>query len=317
MKETKKDRKITTKFRPGSFDEVIGHDAHIESLQEVLKAGESQCFVFAGPSGVGKTTLARIIAKEVECDDRNILEINGSDATGVDAMRELISSLKYNSLGTSNIRVIIIDECQKLSSNAWDSLLKPTEEPAEGTYWIFCTTELNKVRKAIINRSQLFQLEPVRPKLIFNLLKKVAKAQGYEASKEVMEFLAKKSKGSPRQALGNLATCKKVTDVDKAASLIAEIGEANDDMKELAYGLIRQSLSWTDAMKLCRELKSYDSESIRRTIIAIASGFALNTKSAQQAAGGALPVLEAFGQPYPGNSGIGPVIASIGDLMNA
>ena len=311
------DKKIITKYRPKEFSEVLGHEEVVDSLQETLVDGSSQVFVFAGPSGVGKTTLARIIANEVECDDRNILEINGSEATGIDSMRELISSLKYNVVGSNNVRVIIIDECQKLSSNAWDSLLKPTEEPKEGVYWIFCTTELNKVRKAIITRSQWFELQPVKPKKILGLLKKVAKAEGYSASTEVLEFIAKKTKGSPRLALGALTTCKNVEDVDKAAKLIHEIGESCDTMKELAYGLLKQTLSWSDAMKLCRELKSYDAESIRRTVCAIASGFALNTKSVDQAMRGAVPVLEAFGEPYPGNAGIGPVIVSIKDLMDA
>ena len=111
-----------TKYRPETWDEVVGHEAVVNSLRQALKRKAGSAFLLTGPSGTGKTTIARIVAREVGCEPRNLLEIDAATYTGIDSMRQITEALNYAPLGDSSIRVIIIDEAHALSAQAWKAL---------------------------------------------------------------------------------------------------------------------------------------------------------------------------------------------------
>ena len=136
---------LARKYRPQSWKQVIGQDAAIKSLRATLKAGGKHGFLFTGPSGVGKTTVARILAAAVGCEAHNLLEIDAATHTGIDAMRAVSEGVAYKAFGDSPVKVMIIDEAHSLSKAAWQSLLKVVEEPPEHAYWVFCTTEPGKI----------------------------------------------------------------------------------------------------------------------------------------------------------------------------
>ncbi len=124
------------KYRPKDFDEVVGQDAVVKSLQQAVKNNAGHTFLFTGLSGVGKTTLARITAATVGCVSSNLIEIDAATHTGVDDMRDVTFSLKYKPIGVGSVKVIIVDECHMLSKSAWNSLLKVLEEPPAWVYWM-------------------------------------------------------------------------------------------------------------------------------------------------------------------------------------
>src|SRR5277367_6751574 len=143
---------LTKKYRPSTFEEVIGQDVVTASLKRMIVSDKKlpPCILFTGPSGIGKTTLARICAKEAGCLDANIIEINAAKQTGIDDMREVTDLSGFMVLGGA--RVFIIDEAHGLSKQAFDSLLKFLEEPSKNTSWILCSTNPTKIPKSIKTR---------------------------------------------------------------------------------------------------------------------------------------------------------------------
>src|SRR5882762_2091814 len=114
---------LHTKYRPIVFDDVIGQDVAVKALRGALKSNASQTYLLHGPSGTGKTTLARIAATEVGARDKDIIEIDAATYTGIDDMRVVTSGLMYRPLG-GNTKAIIIDEAHALSRQSWQSMLK-------------------------------------------------------------------------------------------------------------------------------------------------------------------------------------------------
>jgi DNA polymerase-3 subunit gamma/tau len=147
------DTSLATKYRPETWEEVVGQDAVVKSMKVVVTKKSSKCFLLSGPSGCGKTTLARIAARSLGIKGGGALrEIDAASKTGVDDMRQVCVDLGYKVLGGGS-RGLIVDECHQLSKAAWNSLLKITEEPPPDTYWFFCTTEPSKVPVTIKRRS--------------------------------------------------------------------------------------------------------------------------------------------------------------------
>ena len=165
---------IHVKYRPQRLADVVGQKATVKSLEATLKAkSPSHCYLFAGPAGTGKTTLARIMAANFGCDVGNMIEVDAASNSGIDDMRGVTSTLRYNGFGDSPNKAIIIDECHGLSKQAWDSLLKSTEEPPPHVFFFFCSTNPAKVPAAMTTRCQTYHLSPVKYDDLMDLLEGV------------------------------------------------------------------------------------------------------------------------------------------------
>lgn len=301
---------LITKYRPRKFKDILGQRAVLQSLMEVLKARSAHAFLLVGPSGTGKTTIARIIAKKLDCPERNITEINGSDHTGVDDMRAILEGLNYTVIGDNPNRGIILDECHFLSKSAFASLLKMVEEPPKNTYWFFCTTEPLKVPEAIKGRCVAYQLGLVDSNEIFGLLKRIAAAEKYPLNEDVLFFLAENCEGSPRKALGNLAQCAACKTRADAAALLKVMGE-EAEVNELCQELL-QGTSWEKAAGIVKRL-DYNAESIRHAVFSYMTKVLLDCSANK--APDVLNILMAFSDPYPNVSGPGPVLLSLGRVL--
>lgn len=252
---------LHTKYRPTTLDEVVGQDHIMEGLKGVLAAGKQQAFLFEGPSGTGKTTLARIAAKELNCAE--VIEVDAASHTGVDAMRDVASRANFVSFDGGG-KAIIVDECHRLSRQAWESLLKDIEEPPAGVYWFFCTTEGTKILKPIRTRCITYALKEVPWRKLLGLLDKVAKDEGIQTTEDILDVCAEEAGGSPRQALVNLsavAHCKTTAEAQAALNRAPGSKQAIDLARMLGK-------EWTiaDAAAMLREMKDESPEGVRMTV---------------------------------------------------
>ncbi len=304
---------LSRKYRPTTWEDVVGQDAVVKSLRGILKQKTKRSFLFIGPSGIGKTTLARIVANAVGCSKQNLLEIDAATHTGIDAMRLINETLPYKGFGESATKVVVIDECHSLSKQAWQSLLKSVEEPPEHVYWIFCTTEPNKVPVTINTRCAMFQLQPVKTDLIVDLLLRVVESEGYKTPENILALIARQSNGSPRQALSYLSQCYGCRDSKSASMLLRRVDEEGDNI-DFVKAIIKGKTKWADIIKLLGPLREMNPESIRLVTLAYLTKVALGSKSDQQA-GRALEIMDCFSEPYNSSEGFAPLLLSIGRLI--
>ena len=309
---------LHTKYRPSSFDEVIGQNNVISSLKRAVKDKSAKTFLFSGPAGTGKTTLARILANSFaggEATAANIEEVAAADRTGVDEMRQLAIRAQNRAIGPSPIKTIILDECHRLTGNAWDALLKPIEEPPKHVFWVFCTTNIGKVPKTILTRCLRYDLKPVSEELIYGLLLKVAENEQLETTEEVLEAVAEGAGGSPRQALVWLtavAACKTPGEAQAIMRSAAQSREVADLCKWLMGG---RGLTWAEALKYVKALEAAEAESTRIAVVNYLSAVLMNTNGNDRARQ-LLSLLEAFSSPYNTSDGRAPLLRSIGLALN-
>lgn len=303
---------LATKYRPKSFDEILGQKIIISSVQNLIKDGSlPNCLLLVGPSGVGKTSLARVVAQSVACKGINLIEINGANSTSVDDMRALTEMMSYKAL--DGPKVAIIDECQKLSDSAWNQLLKPTEETVAGNTYILCSTDPHKIKPAMLTRATRYDLKPVSNAVILNHLKYIAEQEKFVVPKQILTSITVKSEGSPRLALKLLEKVHNETDLVKANELIkATVSDEEHPAIDLARVIAKQG-SWDEALSIIRSLEE-DNESIRLLITNYISKCILGARSIEETKY-LLNVLNAFRGPFFSSEKMAPVLLATATVL--
>ena len=294
-----------TKCRPATFKEVIGQAAVVRSLQDVIKRGSSKTFLFTGPSGTGKTTLARILARESGCRPEDLMELDVANQTGIEDMRNVVETLRYKPLGSGAMKALICNEAQMLSKQAWNSLLMELEEPKPWVLWILCTTEPSRIPKAIHTRCTTYDLKPVSEDDLADLLDLVAKKEKLDVEDDVLLLCAREAEGSPRQALVNLAACAAAASLDEAKELLRSALESEEAVN-LARALVKGT-TWSQAQKIIAGLQEVNPETVRHVVRAYVSKVIIGAKS-EASAGRGLEILDAFSTPFPTSDGISPLL---------
>ena len=216
---------LALKYRPKNFKELIGQDIMVETITNSIQLNKlPNAYLLTGIRGVGKTTTARLIAKALNCtknflkEERcdcnhceeissskhlDVLEMDAASRTGIDDVRELIDSSKYNPT-SAKYKIFIIDEVHMLSKQAFNGLLKTLEEPPPHLKFIFATTEVKKIPVTIISRCQRFDLHRVPIPILLENLKKISKKENGKISEAALRLIAKASEGSVRDSLSLL-----------------------------------------------------------------------------------------------------------------
>lgn len=212
---------LHTKYRPTEFSGIVGHTAVVRSVKaELDKSGGVHAWMFSGPSGVGKTTISRIVAKVLGATASGVFEWNIANLRGVAAVRELAEKAVYKVPG-SPVSVYILDECHQMTGDAQNILLKLLEDPPVHVYFILCTTEPDGMLSTIRTRCLEYKLDPLEEAEIGELLTRVVGAEKITLSTEVYKLIVESSLGSARLALVLLAKCREVgTDLDQAIPLV-------------------------------------------------------------------------------------------------
>lgn len=308
------DNQLTDKYRPKTLKEVIGQDAAIKSLRGLIERNQSHAFIFSGPAGTGKTTLARIAARELGANDTSLLEIDAATNTGIDAMREVMRTALYRPM-SGTAKAVIIDEAHALSKQAWTSMLKGVEEPPSYVYWFFCTTNLVKIPTAIKTRCKVIPLREVPIKDLEELADNVLAGEGILMSDGVFDVCVREANGSPRQLIQNLDTCRACDKKADAARLLQKVLET-DPVIDLCRLLISGG-SWIKAMAIIERMDQNENpEGVRLVVCNYIAKALLNAKSDKNA-DRLLLILDAFAQPYNQSENLAPLLLSIGNVLRA
>ncbi len=191
-------------YRPQSFADVVGQDQVVAPLSEQIASGKvGHAYLFAGSRGLGKTSIARIFAKQLKTDERDIYELDAASNNGVDEVRSLNESV-YTLPFNSARKVYILDEAHMLSKSAWNALLKTLEEPPAHVIFILATTELDKVPDTVRSRCQVFQFKKPSREGLAKHVAHVAKKEGIAVEPAAAELIAMLGDGSYRDALSVL-----------------------------------------------------------------------------------------------------------------
>lgn len=192
------------KYRPKDFDEVLGQDHIVGILKNAVKMGRiSHAYLFSGPRGTGKTSAARILAKEAGCSDIDLLEIDAASSRGIDEIRALREAVHFVPL-SGKVKVYIIDEVHMLTKEAFNALLKTLEEPPSHVIFILATTELEKVPETIVSRCQNFTFYKIPENILRKSVISIAKKEGFDIDDEAAGLIALLAEGSFRDSQGIL-----------------------------------------------------------------------------------------------------------------
>ncbi len=259
---------LARKYRPQSFSEVYAQDHVTKILQSAIASKRiAHAYLFSGPRGVGKTSLARIMAKSLNCEQGpttepcnkctncveitsgvspDVIEIDGASNTGVEDIRDLQRELMYAPSGAT-YKIYIIDEVHMLSKNAFNALLKTLEEPPDNVIFIFATTEPHKVLPTIISRCQRYDFKRIPVDAIVARLKDICVQEGIKMDEESMYLIARKADGGLRDALSLL---------DQTISYCAN--DINIEQVRQIFGMIPNQV-YHDFMQM---IKAHDSQNL-------------------------------------------------------
>ena len=217
---------LALKYRPQVFEDLIGQEVISETIYNSIKINKSaNAYLFTGIRGVGKTTIARIVAKSLNCEKGidnlckdnfcehchsiinsnhiDVLEMDAASKTGVDDVRDLIEFSRYGPT-SAKYKIFIIDEVHMLSKQAFNALLKTLEEPPQYLKFIFATTEIKKIPVTVVSRCQRFDLSRIKFDQLFKFIKKIKEKEKGKVTEDALKLIVKISEGSVRDALSLL-----------------------------------------------------------------------------------------------------------------
>ena len=256
------------KYRPRTFSDVVGQEVVVKILKNsILNNKISHAYIFSGPRGTGKTSIAKIFSKAVNClnttdgdlcnncenclqnidEEIDIIEIDAASNNGVDEIREIRNNVKLMPVHLK-YKVYIIDEVHMLSTSAFNALLKTLEEPPKHVIFILATTEFNKIPSTVISRCQKFDFKKITIKQLEGRLKYILERENKTLNDEVLSLIAKLSDGGLRDAINTLdqviSLDKENITTDDVYNLIGDVSEQKiiNLLENIVSGNIKETL---------------------------------------------------------------------------
>jgi len=256
------------KYRPTTFENVVGNRQVVESLQELTRSKQRpHSYLFQGPRGCGKTTLARICARMFGATDIDIVEINAANETGVEGVRAVTEGAAMVPM-FSKARVYIYDEAHKLSDGAQSALLKITEDCPEQAYFFFCTTDPQKLKATLRDRCASYTVQQLRSPELRQLIDRVAATENIKVDEEVSRMIADASQGSPRSALMILEQVAHIPDKAEVESFIQTVAVTEKTVLDVCKELVTVNPArWTNCHRYLQSMTLEDPESFRLAIL--------------------------------------------------
>src|SRR3989344_6892526 len=265
------------KYRPQNFSEIVGQEHIVQTLTNSINLESiSHAYLFSGPRGSGKTTMARIFAKAINCHDASsfepcntcdscqeiigaksidLVEIDAASHTGVEEVRELISGIKFAPV-KSKYKIFIIDECHQLSKSAANALLKTLEEPPAHAIFLLATTEAHKMIPTILSRCQRFDFKRLQVAEIIQKLEFILKKEDIKFEPAVLPLIALNARGSFRDAESLLDKCINFTGEDKLITIkeikdllgIVEVAQISNFVESIVRQDAKTAVEYINAM---------------------------------------------------------------------
>lgn len=319
------DLALYRKYRPQKWDQVFGQEHITDVLKSSVESNKvSHAYLFIGSRGIGKTTVARIFAKEIGVSVNDLYEIDAASNRGIEDIKELRDGVRVLPFD-SKYKVYIIDEVHMLSKDAWGALLKTLEEPPKHVIFILATTEFHKVPETIISRCQVFTFKKASDTVCKKMVLEVAKSEGFELDAGSAELLAILADGSFRDALGelqkvlNFSKSKKINrenvekitgapkttlvndfisaiaekDLEKGIATVRIASEANLDMK-LYFKIIIQKFRMAIILRYAPKLQTKMAGDLSDTDLEFLKSLVKEDKDGMLRSGALATLLEAY-----------------------
>ena len=295
---------------------MVGNESAITSLSKAInKKNHSHVYLFSGPAGTGKTTTARILSKMFNAGEMDIREFNIANMRGIDDARKIIEQIRFNPSDGEAI-VYILDECHKFTSDAQNALLKPLEDTPESVYFFLCSSEPNKLIKAIKSRCTPINFKLLNNDELLLILNRVVKKEKVTIDKEILETIAENAEGSPRNALVLLEKVIDIENKKEAIEIIKNgiIDEDDAEIIELARALLDTKNTWKEIAKILKKLKENNKldepETVRYIVLGYMSAVLLNGSMNKRAA----IALESFSEPTFNTGKNGIILAAFNTI---
>lgn len=292
------------KYRPKTFDEMIGNESTLASLKNMIAEDSlPHTILFSGPSGCGKTTLARILASELGCTDNDISELNMShkELRGIEGANQIVSNIGYKSL-TGNKRVMILDEVDQMTSDAQKLMKKVLEDTPSHVWFFLCTTKPEKLIRDIITRSTQVQVELINSRTLASYMRTLAEREGKQLGASVSRRIAEASEGSVRKAVVFLQQVLEVEE-EQQEDLVNRITmEENAEVIELCRALMKKA-NWSTIGDMLKNLKE-EPESVRYAVLGYFNTVLLNNGDARSA-----EIIMRFSEPFYNSGKAGLTLA--------